>query len=473
MSHQRGRAKGVTYGGFPLVYSDGTAIDWRSLGRSFSIWPRWSSEETDSTNAFAELTHEWRNGWKTTALAMYSRQEVGSNTRLFPWGFPDAATGLMSSNPSRVDFPGQRDQRSLDVRSTGSFDAFDRSHEAAFGFSYSRQKMDFDRIGATDAVPAISLFDWADYPKPATWGTAVKSGTYDRRQTGAYGALRLSLADPLKLIVGGRFNRWHRSGAGYAGRSPYDFEQSKITPYAGLVYDLGNSYSLYGSYTSIYNPQNYQDRNGNFLDPVEGSNWEAGIKGEFLNGRVQASAAVFRIKQDNVATADVGQLVPGSATQAYVGASGVVSKGVEFEINGELSPGWNLAFNATHFKAEDADGDAYNTDSPRTVLRVFTTYRLPGDWHRLTVGGGANWQAKTTNPTGVYHPDNPNGLGEYRQGAYVLGSLMARYQFTPQLSLQFNVDNLFDKWYYTSVNFNEQVMWGTPRSYRATLSYKF
>ena len=50
---------------------------------------------------------------------------------------------------------------------------------------------------------------------------------------------------------------------------------------------------------------------------------------------------------------------------------------------------------------------------------------------------------------------------------------MARYQFTPQLSLQFNVDNLFDKWYYTSVNFNEQVMWGTPRSYRATLSYKF
>ena len=73
----------------------------------------------------------------------------------------------------------------------------------------------------------------------------------------------------------------------------------------------------------------------------------------------------------------------------------------------------------------------------------------------------------------MYHPDNPNGLGEYRQGAYVLGSLMARYQFTPQLSLQFNVDNLFDKWYYTSVNFNEQVMWGTPRSYRATLSYKF
>ncbi|MBW7902683.1 MAG: TonB-dependent receptor [Rhodocyclaceae bacterium] len=50
---------------------------------------------------------------------------------------------------------------------------------------------------------------------------------------------------------------------------------------------------------------------------------------------------------------------------------------------------------------------------------------------------------------------------------------MARYQFAPQLSLQFNVDNLFDKWYYTSVNFNEQVMWGTPRSYRATLEYKF
>lgn len=472
ISYQHGRAKGVTYGGFPLVHSDGTAIDWRGLGRSFSIWPRWSSEQTDSTNAFAELAHEWNNGWKTTMLAMYSKQEV-DNARLFAWGFPAPDSGLMSSNPSRVKFPGERKQRSLDIRNTGTFEALGRSHEAVLGLSHSRQKFGADRIGATGAAPAIGLFDWSNYPEPTGWGSAVASETWDRRQTGGYGALRLTLTEPLKLIVGGRFNHWERSGAGYMGRNPYDFEHRKFTPYAGMIYDFGHHYSLYGSYTSIYNPQNYRDRNGSFLEPAEGNNWEAGIKGEFLDGRVQASLALFRIEQDNVAKADAGHLVPGTTAQAYVGARGVTSKGIEIELNGELRPGWNLAFNAAHFKAIDANGEDVSTASPRTALRLFTTYRLPGDWQRLTVGGGINWQSKVTNPTGVYHYDNPNGVGSYRQNACLLANLMARYQFTPQLSLQFNVDNLLDKWYYTSVNFNEQVMWGTPRSYRATLEYKF
>lgn len=471
ISYQRGRANGVTYGGFPLVYSNGASIDWRSYGRSLSIWPRWANEDTDSTNAFAELAHEWANGWKTTALAMYSRQKV-DNTRVFPSGYPDPVTGVNTPNTLRgVKFPGERNQRSLDVTSSGTFNALGRQHDAAFGVSYSRQKNDFDRIGPVGAAPVISLFDWANYPEPA-WGSPAKSAAYDRRQSGAYGVVRVSLADPLKLIVGGRFNRWERSGVGYLGRNPYDFDQSKFTPYAGVVYELGKNYSVYGSYTSIYNPQNYQDRNGDFIDPTQGRNLEAGIKGAFLDGRVQASAALFRVRQDNVATADAGYMVPGTATQAYTGARGVTSKGVELELSGELRRGWNLAFNASHFEAEDANGDAYKKDSPATVIRVFTTYQLPNDWRRLTVGGGANWQSRSSNPTGVYY-NSPAGVGEYHQGAYTLASLMARYQITPQVALQLNVDNLFDKWHYTSVNFNEQIIWGAPRSYRATLSYKF
>ena len=471
-SYQQGRAQGVTYGGFPLYYSNGGLIDWRSRGRSFSIWPKWSTEDTDSSNAFAQLEHRWANGWKTTAQAMYSRQEV-ENTRLFPWDFPDATTGLMASNPSRVQFPGARQQRSLDLRSAGPFEAFGRRHEAIVGFSHSRQQADFDRIGAADAASALSLFDWARYPAPGAWGSSVKSETYDRRQTGAYGAVRWSLSDPLHAIIGGRLNRWDRSGAGYMGRNPYETQQTKFTPYAGLVYDLDPQYSVYGSFTSIYNPQNYRSRAGDFLDPVEGRQWETGVKGEFLGGRVQASAALFHIQQDNLAQTDPGQYVPNTTTQAYIGARGVRSKGVELELHGELQPGWNLSFSAAHFKATDAGGNDVNMASPRSVLRLYTSYRLPGAWQGLTVGGGVNWQSKTVNPTGVYHGTTPRGSSTYGQDAYALASLMARYQFTPQLSLQLNIDNLFDKWYYTSVNFNEQLMWGAPRAYRASMTYKF
>lgn len=73
----------------------------------------------------------------------------------------------------------------------------------------------------------------------------------------------------------------------------------------------------------------------------------------------------------------------------------------------------------------------------------------------------------------AYQSATPRGADTYGQRAYLLASLMARYQLTPQWSLQFNVDNLFDQWYYTSVNFNEQLMWGSPRAYRATATYRF
>uniref|UniRef100_UPI0024792E82 ABC transporter ATP-binding protein n=1 Tax=Variovorax paradoxus TaxID=34073 RepID=UPI0024792E82 len=37
-----------------------------------------------------------------------------------------------------------------------------------------------------------------------------------------------------------------------------------LTPYAGLVYDLGEHYSAYASYTDIFQPQNYRDTSGRY-----------------------------------------------------------------------------------------------------------------------------------------------------------------------------------------------------------------
>ena len=65
----------------------------------------------------------------------------------------------------------------------------------------------------------------------------------------------------------------------------------EFTPYAGLIFDLNDNYSLYASYTDVFRPQNAIDRNGSLLKPIVGANYEAGIKGEFQDGRVQASLA--------------------------------------------------------------------------------------------------------------------------------------------------------------------------------------
>ncbi len=464
-SYQKSDANGLTYGGVPLWYSDGGATH---FNRSFTVAPKWNWEEVEVQNLFANLEHRFSNGWNANLRLMHSRSDV-DNTRLFVWGFPDQGTGLINDEPSRVRFPGYREQNSIDARVSGPITLFGRKHEVVLGLNRTDHKYSFDWIGAsTPWNGPLSVYDFGSVPEPE-WDYAGQelSERNHTRQSAAYGALRLSLADNLTLILGGRYTQYYREGAGWASSAQYEYRDHKFVPYAGVVFDLTPTYSLYASYTDIFNFQDERDRNGNWLAPVTGKAYEAGIKGEFLENKLNASLAVFRIEQDNLAQQDVGHFVPGTTTSAYYAAEGATSRGVEFELSGEAARGWQVFFGATQFAARDASGKDVNTELPRTLLRLFTTYQLPGAWNKLTVGGGVNWQSRV-----YYDGVGPNGERQ-EQSAYAVANLMARYQFTPQLSAQLNVNNVFDKKYQRAVNWYGQGIWGTPAEVMLTVRYKF
>ncbi|HAB23767.1 MAG TPA: ferric-rhodotorulic acid/ferric-coprogen receptor FhuE, partial [Pantoea sp.] len=94
----------------------------------------------------------------------------------------------------------------------------------------------------------------------------------------------------------------------------------------------------------------------------------------------------FRTELDNVGV-DTGQVIPGSQSTAYAAKDGVVSRGVEFELNGALTDNWQMTFGGTTYLAQDRDGNAYNSQLPRTSFNLFTSYRLPM-LDQLTLGGG-------------------------------------------------------------------------------------
>ena len=463
-SRQEDKSNGSMWGGLPVWYSDGTRTNWDRSKTTAADWTRWDSVYE---NYYATLEHRFDNDWKIKATYSYGDRN-GDSDLLWMYGTPDRLTGLgMNLWPGSHKIRTQ--QEDLGLQSSGPFELFGRKHELALGYVSSKQDFDADSRSAPGGL-ATDFNAWdGSYAEPA-WGPLTDYESSTTKQQAVYAAARFNVSDPLKLILGARVTNYERSGV-VVSSNPYTMHFShELTPYAGLVYDLSDTYSVYASYTNIFQPQQKRDINGKYLDPILGNSLEAGVKGEFLGGRLNASAAVFKIKQDNLGQS-TGEQVAGATLPeiAYRTSEGATSEGVEFEVSGELAPDWHLSAGLTKFSVTDADGAEVNTTYPRQLLRVFTSYRLPGAWNKLTLGGGVNWQSD------IYiNAVNPLGVTErVEQKPYAQVNLMARYEFSKQLSAQLNINNLFDQTYFSMYEGSAETTYGAPRSVSLSMKYRF
>lgn len=455
--HQAKRPTDVTWGGLPMLYSDGSAASWR---RSFSIGADWTLWDTTNNTVYASVEHQFDNGWNVTANV--SRLDSKYDSRLlYLMGQPDRDTGLGLNvwlNRSHQEF----DQNSGSIQASGPFELFGRQHEAVFGFVGSKSTLRYGNHPALNTSPVGNIYDWdGSYPDPG-WGEYSELGKQKTHQTAVYGALRFAVTDSLKLILGGRQNRWVRDSGDDTMRS------NEFTPYAGLVYDFNQTYSGYVSYTDIFQPQSYRDASGKYLDPVQGKSYETGLKADYLDGRLTTSVSVFRIEQDNVAERDGSRFVEGTSEFAYRGAKGLTSEGFELQASGEVNPGWQISAGFSRALVRDADGKRFDTYRPQNLAHLFTTWRVPGTEGKLTVGGGVQWRS------GVYIDQTTSAGVKARrdQGSVLLTSVMANYRFTPSLSAQLNINNLFDKKYFDLTG-DGQGFYGSPQKFMLTMKYAF
>ncbi|QNH23157.1 TonB-dependent siderophore receptor [Xanthomonas sp. GW] len=454
--YQKKQSDDVTWGGFPLWYSDGSRTNY---SRSFNPAADWTFWDTTTKRAFATLQHDFASGWKIKANATHDQTNV-TDKLFYPfytiYGF-DKNTGA-GVVPYSGYYVTERKVDGLDGYAEGPFQLFGREHELMAGVSYNRRRYVND--GAFDfPAPMDSYLNWTgNYPEP-TWSALTEFSRGTVTQKAGYAAARFSLADPLKLIVGARYTDWKVDGA--ESGVAYTSRQKETTPYAGLVYTIDDVWSTYVSYTDIFQPQTSRTRTGAYLDPVIGKSYEAGVKAAWFDDRLNASLSVFRIEQDNVAQATT-EFVPGTTETAYVAAQGTVSRGFEFELNGELAPGWNGTFGASRYVAKDAGGADINAQLPQTTLKLYTSY-TPRSLTELTFGGGVNWQNR------IYYVDAT--YGRFEQDAYALVSAFARYRLSDEFTVQANLNNLLDKTYYAQIY--GYGAWGEPRSGSLSFTWSF
>ncbi|AVS73752.1 TonB-dependent siderophore receptor [Paracidovorax cattleyae] len=461
------------WGGLPTAW-DGSDL---GLPRSTYLGNTWGTWNKKNKSAFAELDQRLAGGWslKLSANGLWSDVDIFSSN-------------IRSSRPNVFrqytgDYLYDETHRSFDAHAKGPFTFLGREHELVTGVSY-RDGMFNGNGGGVYTAENMDIFNWnhnAAIPttiNPDSWFSHSRE-----KVKSAYATTRLSLADPLKLIVGGRMD-WYDFKGHYVW-SDADYKVNRhLTKYAGLIYDLDANHSAYVSYTDIFKPQNYLDVNNALLKPVTGKNYEIGLKGEYFGGALNTSVALFRTDEKNRAKAVSNQsLCPGYDSDAtcYEAAGLVRSNGIDLEVSGALTPDLQIGAGYTHAKAtyrqgENPDniGRLYNTAIPINTLKLTTAYRLPGQLSNWRVG------ATVYRQSGIYNEStNSDGtLQHVEQRGYTLLDLMVSWQATTNLHLQLNIGNVFNKTYYQGIGGNWSLStgyntYGAPRNAMLTAKYKF
>jgi outer membrane receptor for ferric coprogen and ferric-rhodotorulic acid len=458
--HQQHDTDGGLWGALPLYYSDGTPTDYPRSASTSAEWTRWDIRDQQ---IFGDLTHDLGGGW--TAKASVLRRVITEDEELFyVYGNPDPVTGDgLFSYPGA--FRGPTRELTLDAYVSGPFELLGRNHELVLGVNYGVSDVRQYSSYATDQIglplPGNSAFD-GSFPHPDFPDFTLSADFRVKRET-AYGLFRINPADGLKLLVGGNITHVDSEGTSYG--APRDYSMTRGLPFVGATLDLTPSISAYASFATIFNPQTELDASLRVLPPLEGDNIEAGLKGEWFGGKLNASVSLFRAHQRNIAES-VG-FDTGSGQTIYRGIE-ATSKGVELDVGGTVAPGLQVSGGYTLLRIEDPDGDRVRTFVPSNTGRLNLVYSPPA-LQQLKVGAAVQYQSRIHREQPVVIAGSPV-ISEQKQ--YALVDLMARYEFDDHWSLTANLRNLTDVKYVTSLMW-EQGFYGAPRTVSATLGWRF
>ncbi|MGY4831793.1 catecholate siderophore receptor Fiu [Sphaerotilaceae bacterium SBD11-9] len=292
----------------------------------------------------------------------------------------------------------------------------------------------------------------------------VDTGAYTKGSTltaAVYGFDTLKFNEQWLATAGLRWEKFHTesNSATYSNTSgvltqngPLSVNDNLLSWKLGGVFKPAPTGSIYAAVSNSFQPPggtNFQLANsGNSqsrtdFEPQEASNVELGTKWDLLDGKLGLTGAIYRAENKNEIVSD-GATVP---NYSQLGKRRV--DGLELGVVGQVTPELNLNAGFAYMDSEILQGNAGTTGNtivytPKITFTSWVSYKL---LPALTIGGGVRYidtVARTSNSTvtsGVVTVDD-----------YWIADAMVSYDVSKNVSLQLNINNLFDKEYVASVN---------------------
>lgn len=255
---------------------------------------------------------------------------------------------------------------------------------------------------------------------------------------------------------------------------------------AGLVYKPVDNASLYVAYSNSKTPS-VDSVNGSCtatsttgtancdVSPQTALNYEFGAKWDVFDARLSLTGSIFRNERQNYLVTDPGD--PDNPSGQQTLDVRALVDGVLLGASGQLTGRWTVFANYSYLKSKVLQGAstliaAQSQDyskgdpllsTPKSSLSLWTIYELSHAWR---IGYGATYvgsyvvsQHSVTNPGGPLNTVS----------SYWMQRAMVAYNVNRNLSLQFNVNNLFDTRYLTRVRTLDDVAWATPGDARSAV----
>ncbi|OEC35379.1 outer-membrane receptor for ferric coprogen and ferric-rhodotorulic acid [Pseudomonas cuatrocienegasensis] len=484
------------------------------LPRSTAWTYPWTHLNTETKEVFASLRQQL--GDNADLSIKFTRLDQDNDTLS---AFPDGSISRDGSGVYLTTYASKTNstQDSLDINLNGHFEVFGLTQKVLLGGNYQKIKSYYTAPGNgrtsdiyPNGAPIVSVLPFdSSVPKPPIPADQYDDLQYnDLKQWGLYARVEITPWEPLHLITGWRLNRY----LDRATLNAYDFSGPEMVitkeaiissareferPYYAAVFDLAPEWSLYASYTDVYTPQlGSITLSGAPVAPLTGTSIEGGLKFASADGLLNASLSVYRNERIGTAVPvlyideQTGQLTDatidlGGGRQGYFtnATSPDLSRGIDFEVTGQITPYWQASLGYSFNMNQQAGvtdplqrGKPLHTQSPKHNLKVWNSFNLSGNeiLDRTQLGIGVKAQSATYVAGGVFDDNFNYSEFNFEGKPYAVVSARAAYQIDDNWNVALNVENLFDKTYYQTVGqFSGGFWYGEPRNFMLSLTGSF
>lgn len=293
---------------------------------------------------------------------------------------------------------------------------------------------------------------YGTFADPTLGNGPVTSDRTRVRNVGALAQDQIKIDDRLVLVVGLRHDQARTEGAP---------RESATTKNLGMLWLGGGGWSPYASYAESFEPVAGSDASGNPFRPKRGRQVEAGVKWMPQDQRINATAAVYRLQEQNRLATDPVNV------NFSIQRGEVTVSGAELEVSADLAA-WNLIGSYSYTDARvtsttpddirylDAQLNSIPLHSAALwAVHRFRTSRLPG----LRAGVGVRYVGRVW-----------DGLDTVSVPAYTLYDAMLAYE-QERWSLSFNVNNVADKTYLANCLERGDCWFGSKRKIVASVRF--